>query len=220
MSLTLQILNGHRYGEDLVIEKPTTVGRLADQSFDDVKMSKVHAIFEMVPPHGWSVRDSGSKNGVVVNENKVELHYLAEGDLIEIGETQLRVASVSAFWKPQLNQLLIESFDRVRNAELTLYPFRQIPVLHFVQGMELGKKIVLEYGPRFIGGESHDIQILEPLSPDMAFELHRNPKGVLFVTNYPRIVKLNGKDTEKKILKKGDQIHIHNTVIEVDFLNI
>jgi hypothetical protein len=220
MSLQLQVLSGHRYGDSLVFEATTSVGRMADVSFDDAKMSKIHAIFELTPPVGWTVRDDGSKNGMLVNNERATEKILEEGDLLEIGTTQFRVSSISSFWKPQLNQLLIEALDKVKNAELTLYPFRQIPVLTFIQGIQTGEKFVLPYGPRFFGGECEDIQMFEPLCPDQAFELRRNSKGVLFLTNYPKIVRLNKKEVGKKVLKKGDQIHIHNSVIEVDFLTL
>jgi hypothetical protein len=220
MSLTLQILNGHRYGETLLLEKTTSVGRLADVSFDDLKMSKVHAIFEMDKYLGWFIRDQQSKNGVVVNGERMTSHLLVEGDLLEVGGTQLRVASVSAFWKPMLNQVLIDVLDAAKDATLETYPFRVIPTLTFVQGLQFGTTHVLEYGPRVAGGESDDIQIFEPLCPDHAFELSGGKQGVVFSTNYPQIVKLNKKSVTKKVLKKGDQIHIHNTVIEIDFLNL
>lgn len=220
MSLTLQILNGHRYGETLVLEKNTSVGRLADISFDDGKMSKIHAVFEMDRILGWFIKDSGSKNGIVVNGQATSSHLLEESDLVEIGSTQLRVASVSAFWKPQLNQMLIDAFDSVKNHPSTVYPFRTIPALYFVQGLQSGEKYVLEYGPRHAGGESDDIQLFEPQCPDQAFELSANNQGVWFKTKYPKIVLLNEKESPRKLLKKGDRIRIHKTIIEVDFLNL
>ncbi len=220
MSLTLQILNGHRYGETLVLESTTTVGRLADVSFDDTKMSKIHAVFEMDRILGWFVKDKESKNGIVVNGTATDSHLLEESDLVEIGSTQLRVAAVSAFWKPQLNQMLLEAFDAVKNHESKVYPFRTIPALYFVQGIQAGEKYVLEYGPRHAGGESEDIQIFEPLCPDQAFELSANNQGVWFKTKYPKIVLLNEKESARKLLKKGDRIQIHKTIIEVDFLNL
>jgi hypothetical protein len=220
MSLTLQILTGHRYGETLVLEKDTSIGRLADISFDDVKMSKVHVIFEMDRILGWFVKDQGSKNGLVVNGQKTESHLLEESDLIEVGSTQLRVASVSAFWKPLLNQTLIDAFDSVRNLTSNLYPFRTIPTLRFIQGIQAGQELVLEYGPRKAGGESEDIQLFEPYCPDLAFELTANNQGIWFKTKYPKVVSINDKESARKLLKKGDRIKIHNTIIEVDFLNI
>lgn len=219
MSLEIQVLSGHRYGESFILERNTGVGRWSDISFDDPNMSKIHIYFEL-EHSGWVVRDNESKNGITVNGQPTALHHLVVGDLIEVGTTQFRVTAISVNWKPSLNQLLIECLDKTRNAELTLYPFRSIPVLNFIQGMQAGQKNVLEYGPRFVGGEVEDIQIFEPYCPDLAFELRRNPKGVLFLTDYPKIVQLNKEEVDKKVLKKGDQIYIHNTIIEVDFLTI
>jgi hypothetical protein len=220
MSLSLQILNGHRYGETLIFDNSTSIGRHADISFDDLKMSKIHALFEMDPYLGWFIKDQESKNGIIVNGERRESHLLVEGDLLEVGGTQLRVASVSAFWKPVLNQILIETLDTAKDGPLETYPFRQIPTLNFIQGLQAGTTHVLEYGPRQAGGESDDIQIFEPQCPDFAFELISNKQGVVFKTNYPSIVRINNKELAKKVLKKGDQIHIHNTVIEIDFLNL
>ena len=217
MSLKIDVLNGHRYGETLNLERSTSLGRWADQSFDDANMSKIHIFFEL-EASGWVVRDNNSKNGMTVNGEPTILHSLAEGDLIEFGSTQLRVASVTVNWRPTLNQLLIEALDKTRNAELTLYPFRQTPILNFIQGIQTGEKKILEYGPRFFGGESHDVQLFEPYCPDHAFELRKNSKGVLFTTEYPKIVRVNNEEIDKTVLKKGDQIHIHQTIIEVDFL--
>lgn len=224
MSLTLQILTGHRYGESLVLESSTSVGRLADVSFDDVKMSKIHALFEMDRFAGWVIKDQESKNGVMVNGLPIDSHFLQESDIIEIGSTQLRVTAVSSMssvsWKPQLNQILIDAYDSVRNNPFSVYPFRNIPALNFIQGLQAGEKYVLEYGPRGAGGESEDIQLFEPFCPDLAFELSADHEGVWFKTKYPSIVLINETETTQKLLKKGDRIRIHKTIIEVDFLNL
>jgi hypothetical protein len=219
MSLSIQILKGSRYGETIQIDKTTSLGRAADIVFDDPKMSKIHIIFELDRVLGWILKDPGSKNGVLVNGNKSKQHLLIEGDLIEFGETQLRVASVASFWKPVLNQLLLESLDWARNAPMEISVFRTIPVLSVVEGLQTGEKFVLEYGPRLIGGECEDIQLFEPHCPDVAFEVSPSAKGVVFQTKYPKVVRLNGLEESKKILKNDDRIQIHNTVIQVSFLN-
>lgn len=220
MSLSLQILNGDRYGETLVLEKSSSLGRQADVSIEDPKMSKTHVVFELDKMLGWFIRDQGSKNGMIINGARSESHLLSEGDMIEIGLTQLRVASVSAFWKPTLNQVLIDALDGVKNAPMAAYLFRTIPVLNFIQGLQAGKSLVLEYGPRQAGGESEDIILFEPRCPDQAFEISASGQGIQFKTDYPQIVQLNQQEVKKKLLKKGDQIHIHNTIIEIDFLNL
>ncbi len=219
MSLSLQILSGPRYGEVLQLQHTTTLGRSADISFEDGKMSKVHAVFELDEVLGWVLKDPGSKNGMLVNGERSTQHLLMEGDVIDLGTTQMRVASVTSFWKPVLNQLLLESHDVARNEPLTVEAFRSVPVLHFTQGLQTGETHVLEYGPRSVGGECDDIQLYEPHCPDIAFEITPSAKGAVFTTSYPKIVRLNEEEHEKKILKNSDLIHIHNTVIEVRFLN-
>ena len=219
MSLSLQVLSGSRYGEILQLQHTTSLGRSADISFEDNKMSKIHAIFELDVVLGWVLKDPGAKNGILVNSERTTQHLLVEGDIIDLGMTQFRVASVASFWKPVLNQLLLESHDVARNEPMAVEVFRSVPVLHFTQGLQTGEAHVLEYGPRSIGGESDDIQLYEPHCPDIAFEISPSPKGAVFTTSYPKIVRLNDEEHEKKILKNSDLIHIHNTVIEVRFLN-
>ncbi len=219
MSLTLQILTGHRNGETLHLEKTTSVGREADVSFDDPKMSKVHAILEFDATIGWVLRDSNSKNGVRVNDFLTVQHRLSSGDIIDLGITQLRVASVSASWKPLLNQLLLETLDRAKNEPLKLVPFRSFPALSIVQGQQAGEKFIFEYGPRSLGGNSNDIILFEPQCPDIAFNISPSSAGAVFETKYPMIVKINGASETKKVLKNSDQISIHNTVIEIHFVN-
>jgi pSer/pThr/pTyr-binding forkhead associated (FHA) protein len=219
MSLTLQILTGHRNGETLHLEKTTTLGREAEISFNDAKMSKIHAILEFDPTIGWVLRDSGSKNGVHVNDLKTEQHLLGTGDIIDIGTTQIRVATVSASWKPLLNQLLLDVLDRSKNEPINLVPFRSFPTLCIVQGQQAGEKYLFEYGPRAVGGNSYDVILFEPHCPDIAFVISPSTQGALFETKYPQIVKMNGAAEHKKILKDSDQISIHNTVIDIHFVN-
>ena len=218
--MSLQIIAGERLGETITLEISTSVGRAADLSFDDPKMSKTHALFELDPRLGWHIKDNQSKNGVLINGSHIDSHILQEDDLIEIGSTQLRVVTVSLIWKPQLNQLLVEAFDAVKDKPLTVYLFRNIPSLNIIQGLQTGEKYILEYGPRRAGGESDDIPLFEPFCPDHAFEISADAAGVWFETHYPEIVLVNDTPAEKVLLKKGDQIRIHKTLIEVDFLNI
>lgn len=220
MSLNLQITSAERHGETFVIETNSSIGRQADLSFDDPKMSKIHAIFELDRSLGWLIKDNNSKNGVIVNGSIVDSHVLEQNDELEIGSTHMRVMSVAAIWKPQLNQLLIDAFDSVKNHPSTAYPFRNIPALRIIQGLQAGETHILEYGPRHAGGECDDIQLYEPLCPDLAFVVSADTQGVWLETPYPKIVTVNDVSVKKVLLKKGDRIRIHKTLIEVDFLNI
>lgn len=219
MSLSIQILTGYRQGEHLLIDKLTTLGRSADISFEDPKMSKIHAVFEFEPSLGWLLRDPGAKNGVFVNGHKAQQHLLNEGDIIDIGTTQIRVSALSASWKPALNQVLLEAHDIAKNSAMSLIPFRIYPVFTITQGLQAGDAFLLEYGPRVFGGDCDDFLLYEPQCPDIAFSISPTQQGTLFETKYPKIVKINGASEEKKLLKNSDLIFIHNTVLEVTFVS-
>ena len=78
-----------------VVELQGTVAVLGrDPSCDlvlsDTKCSRRHAVLE-AGPQGIVIRDSGSANGVFVNDKKVERKALDPGDVIRLGDVVLKV---------------------------------------------------------------------------------------------------------------------------------
>ena len=59
----------------------------------DPHLSVEHAVVERALG-GWTVRDLGSKNGVIVNGERTAQRTLADGDWIEVGETFLRLRTL------------------------------------------------------------------------------------------------------------------------------
>ena len=74
--------------------KPITIGRGkdADVTIDDGMCSRVHCAIRY-----WDdifvIRDKNSRNGVVINGEKVEVAALHPGDVVKIGDTELTVLS-------------------------------------------------------------------------------------------------------------------------------
>jgi hypothetical protein len=75
-----------------LLGRVSIVGR--DPSCDlvvhDVKCSRRHAVLE-TGPDGVTVRDSGSANGVFVNGQRIERAVLRPGDVISLGEVQIKL---------------------------------------------------------------------------------------------------------------------------------
>ena len=71
---------------------PVTVGRgkEADICIEDSKCSRVHCAIRY-----WGtifvIKDEHSSNGTLVNGEKIEVARLAPGDLVKIGNTELRL---------------------------------------------------------------------------------------------------------------------------------
>ena len=60
----------------------------------DMKMSRKHAIIKKKGKAGFTLKDMNSKNGVVLNGEKIapdEEIYLSDGDVFRLGDTQFRV---------------------------------------------------------------------------------------------------------------------------------
>lgn len=61
----------------------------------DMKMSRKHAGIKKKGSVGFTIKDLGSKNGIILNGKKLEKDeemYLSDGDTFNIGDTQFKVS--------------------------------------------------------------------------------------------------------------------------------
>jgi len=98
----------HDAGETIVVDAPVgsahalRIGRAVvnDLVLDDLRSSRYHA--ELIPRGDRAeIRDCASANGTWVNGNRVEHREVGPGDLVEIGDTTMRVVAGS-------NRLVLE----------------------------------------------------------------------------------------------------------------
>ena len=88
----LMIVRGAKVGRDLPIgEEAITIGRAPDNvlDFEDPDVSVYHAAILCLPT-GYVLQDNGSTNGTFVNHNRIDRHFLEDGDTIELGDNELR----------------------------------------------------------------------------------------------------------------------------------
>jgi len=83
--------------------------------------------------------------------------------------------------------------------------------------VQVNSKWTLGYGPRKVGPSVLDLPIWEPGAPAVCFELVPSGEGVVFKTNHPELVRINGEGLDSRVLHVGDTIRINETIIEVDF---
>ncbi|HDS09180.1 MAG TPA: FHA domain-containing protein [Firmicutes bacterium] len=87
----LKVLNGRLKDREFPVNKQFfTIGRSNDCciSLNDKRVSRIHA--QLVESMGKEIlEDLGSRNGTVVNGRNVTKKILADGDVIQIGETSL-----------------------------------------------------------------------------------------------------------------------------------
>ena len=121
-------------------------------------------------------------------------------------------------WSQLISTWAEENIDSVPNSKKPIAAFDQSINLVFLRGVQAETSWTLGYGPRVAGPRSMDLPIYEPKAPDPCFEILPTAKGIQFKTFHADQVLLNGKSVNSKELQHGDQITIHNSVIEVEFL--
>jgi hypothetical protein len=85
-ALTLKVLEGVEIGTVYAVAKPRiTIGRAnADVTIDDPLASRLHCVLETM--EGWvQVRDLGSTNGTLVNDEPVSAAPLENGSTFRVG---------------------------------------------------------------------------------------------------------------------------------------
>ncbi len=89
-SLTIQS-GGGRAGDSFPLElERTTIGRSpeSDVFLDDVTVSRRHALV-VETDEGYYIDDLDSRNGTFVNRMRIESHWIADGDEIQVGRYKL-----------------------------------------------------------------------------------------------------------------------------------
>lgn len=121
------------------------------------------------------------------------------------------------YWHETLVDFLKTHKDAFKDKSNPLVPLEPAVILEFVRGLQMNSKWVLGYGPRKLGPATVDLPIWEPGAPQICFELQPTPEGVLYKTEHTKVVLLNNQQVDSRLLRVGDTISIHDTMIEVDF---
>jgi len=89
----LQVVSGLDAGQKLLLTKRgTVIGRAgADLQLHDLDVSRKHASIEFMSPERVILKDLRSRNGTYVNDKWTSVTNLKNGDLIKVGNTEIKV---------------------------------------------------------------------------------------------------------------------------------
>lgn len=93
LELSLEIINGPDKGKIFHIKRARTrIGRKdVEIPLDDKKVSRKHAAIEAVTRENVLIRDLASRNGTFLNGVLVFTRRLEDGDIIRIGDTEIKI---------------------------------------------------------------------------------------------------------------------------------
>ncbi len=117
----LVVIIGGEIGKRLTLEaRELSIGRSssADLQLDLDSVSRSHAVV-MHTPRGWVLRDLGSTNGTLVNDQPIRERMLEDGDRIRIGRAMLKFLSgtnVEAQYHEEIYRLMtLDGLTQVYN---------------------------------------------------------------------------------------------------------
>lgn len=233
MGLFLEITKGPGEGQKFRILPGTRIGRTTGEILiQDSRVSALHAQVEEDENGQLFLVDRGSANGIRVAEKKISRVAMMPGVVFRIGLSFFKVVeygidSLAAAaqeealvgWKKELISELSRAVAQNATPRSQVLALDPAVELRFIEGIQADTSIVLGYGPRKAGSDVLDIELRDPESPDIAFEIIPGKDGaVQFHTAHPDRVRLNNESVSSDTLKPGDRIQIGSSLIEVRFI--
>lgn len=118
MAYRLKVVAGPGMGTECALEESEiTIGRAPENGLviNDNNVSRVHAKFTLAPGNRVIVADNGSRNGVYVNDRKVNQQPLKPGDRVVIGQTVIELVVEGTRGAPRAAAVLEPAAPRRAN---------------------------------------------------------------------------------------------------------
>jgi pSer/pThr/pTyr-binding forkhead associated (FHA) protein len=233
MALFIEVVEGSDIGARFRVGDGIRIGRSSGEILiNDPKVSALHAQVEKDGRGQLLLVDLDSSNGLKLNGQKVRRIALLPGVTFQIGRTVFKVLELfkdqaplpqdhsnpaAKDWRGVLKSQIPRAAAQNHTAMVKILPFSPALRLNFIEGLQADFSLVLGYGPRQIGADVLDIEIQEPESPDVAFELTPDNGNIIFATKHPGKVLLNDQPVSSEQIKDGDLIRIGRSLIKVTF---
>jgi pSer/pThr/pTyr-binding forkhead associated (FHA) protein len=230
MVFFLEVIDGPLAGSKYKIEEGVTIGRNRGEIvIEDAKISGAHAKFALDNKDQFILSDLGSANGILTGNRRVRKLAMMPGVVFRLGSTSFRVVEVEdsekaesfakiKTWKENLVEALLPEEVANQAPPLPLQAFSPTLRLTFLQGLQVGEKIHLGYGPRTAGAHSLDLDLLDPSAPDLAFQLIPGRPFATLKNLCDYQLNLNNKPVETAFLQEGDLIQVGKTQIRINYV--
>lgn len=219
-------------GKKFPVRPGLSIGRKRGEILlKDTKVSSLHASVEIEPSGDYVLRDQNSSNGTWVNNRKVDKVVLSIGTTFQIGNYSFQVLE---FTEEELERLgielmdwrtgIIESFKNLNYSKpderipLHVIPFYRPIRFTYTHGPFLEQAFTLGYGPRLVGCNNFDVEILDPQLPETIFELIPENKKLRIRNVCGSQLLLNNKNFESEILNEDDVIRIASHQMKVNYI--
>ncbi len=216
--------------ETIPLKDGMVIGRSkADININDPLVSTRHATVRKDDQGNWTLLDMDSRNGIVFEGRKAKRLSLKHGVNFTIGKFFFQTVLIEdtnftiSKSIPMATETWHEKMARMaegvsKSAPKEIHEPELFPAtlnLDFISGIQTGTQWVIGYGPRAFGSEIPEFTILEHSAPAVCFMISGDQTGIIFKTDHPTKVLLNGKPTKTDLVKSGDEISIAKTKIRI-----
>ncbi len=220
----LTVIKGGETIEKRVLQKRRcTIGRgeTNDLTLDDAAASREHAVLEEKGGRFY-IEDRNSRNGTLLNGQRITTHALSDGDEIRIGEYRILFVeklepSAKKIKTPvaELDTTMILSSPSIQmpKAPASIRP-KQL-VLEVVNGDQAGKSFELSQ-KMILGRSKADIPLKDGKVSRQHASIEETAEGHLYRDlNSTNGSFINGASIQSKLLAPGDVITVGETMIRV-----
>ncbi len=193
--------------------KQITVGRLPENDIviDNLSVSRKHAVIHSVRS-GYVVRDLGSKNGTLLNGEKVEHGELKGGDTITIGKYEIAF-QITTGEESQIDTLdqtvIIPRFHSENGTKKEAAVIEKPETLPRLYRRSEQEEYPIEGESLVIGrGRESDIRLKGLFAPRVKVNIHKSGPDWVLEADGKRVVRVNGEKLEEKVLQEEDLIAI------------
>lgn len=220
MRFELEILDGINKGKTISIHNGLVLGRSGlNFSFADQMFAESHAKVFLDYKNSWNI-ESLDRYLIRIGSSEVTKISLLPGLIFHLGQTGFKFiekkATLSTNWTLALQDWLKKNPGNKENTDLFFFlnPIR----LTFIQGPQFGDFLTLAYGPRLLGYNCLDLNLIDPLLPREVVRFLQIGEQTYIENLCGNKALINSNSFEHHPIQEGDVLKIGSTLIELSIL--
>ncbi len=218
MVMTLQILDGALKSTLLPLKKDFV---FSGDFFSDSEMHKNHAKIDVDLSFNWKINGLKGKK-IRISSEEIASISLIPGLVFHIGQTGFKVVErtpiTSSDWEKTsadfLDKLILKDLP-----QMALHFFLTPLQILFLQGPQSGSIYTLSYGPRVLGSNNLDLNLVDPSQPHQLLKFSQIDDSVVIENlSQDGAVLVNKNPFKLHTLVDTDRFSFGSNIVEISLL--
>ncbi|OFZ28515.1 MAG: hypothetical protein A2622_05315 [Bdellovibrionales bacterium RIFCSPHIGHO2_01_FULL_40_29] len=217
MRFELEVLDGTQKGRRIALRRGLVIGRqTGDITFPDRLMAESHGVLVFDHKKTWNIECLSPYKARLGSSEQARISLLP-GLVFHLGQTGFKVVEKEALlyesWDEGVVDWLRHHHGEARSKEF--FFFLRPVSLNFTQGPQYEEFLVLSYGPRLLGHDSLDINLIDPSLPKEVARFFQIADQCYIENLCREKALINLKPFDQHPIQDGDLLKIGSTIIEL-----